>query len=875
MFAAGENCAIQRSIDDGRLSIRTDAVPTYQQPKYHSRESVEAPFSALADGDIDDVLASIEREMERAHGQYEEVREDILAGKSEEAARRYEEALDEFADERERFRAGRELIAESDRVERAFRAMNRAFVRLGFKRWRLFQIIYIVMSIPDIVAQADPDSDIPHRLDTGDVIYFPTGGGKTEAYLGLVVFTAFHDRLRGKYYGTTAWTKFPLRLLSLQQLQRIANVLGQAELIRREEGFGGDPFSVGYFVGNRNTPNKVVEEGDGRVINNAERARDQDEYKEQWLTITECPFCGEESVEVDGDIDALRVVHKCTNPDCSEVAEQGGEEAVLPVYITDEEIYRYAPTFIVSTIDKIAIVGMQRRIRTLFGQMTQRCPKHGFTAEADCLATGYHYPDDIACDVDELEPTEHTDPPSILIQDELHLLREEFGTFDSHYETFLQEWMRRCTDGEWNMKVVAATATIAGADDQVRALYWKDASVYPSQGPRLRQSFYAYEDPHDLGRRMVGVTPRSVSRTYAIDHIIKERARIVQELRADLEAFETALLNIDSEEVPGPLELPDDDAQRHALLEGLLDQYEVQISYNIAKKSSDLVLRTVKTMVNRQLEARGDPYRPLTSVSLTGETRMSDVRDALTRLEADDPEDPIDLVVATSMISHGVDVDRFNFISFFGMPRNTAEYIQAYSRVGRATTGTVLVLFNPMLARDRSHYSQFQHYHRYQDLLVEATPLERWAEFAIDCTLPGIFAGVIIQHYDAELGEKHGSRVYNHDGLQSAVQAGDIDYDEMLEFVLRSYAVTPEQAHEWSDTTGMRLYREKIEQRFEELWDRVLEPPMDPQRKWVGFLLDREEDHRSPMRSLRDIDEQVPIYPMFDSADLVQMFSRS
>jgi len=370
---------------------------------------------------------------------------------------------------------------------------------------------------------------------------------------------------------------------------------------------------------------------------------------------------------------------------------------------------------------------------------------------------------------------------------------------------------------------------------------------------------------------MVGAVPRSVSRTFAINTVIKEYAQIIQEFRADLDDLHDELVAVDS--IDGPLNLPEDATERRKVLGDLLDEYETQVSYNISKSNSDMLQRSVKTMINMQLESHGDPYRSLVPVSLTGETPMSEVRDALSRLESDNPERPIDIVIATSMISHGVDVNKFNFISFFGMPRNTAEYIQAYSRVGRRHTGSVFLLFDAMRARDRSHYTRFEHYHRYQDLLVEATPLERWAEFAVECTLPGIFSGLIIQYYDELLEETCDNRVYMHEGLQEAAREGHIDREEMLEMVLRCYAVTENHEREWADTTGMQLYREKIETYFDELWTRSMKNPINPDKSWIGFLLDREESHRGPMRSLRDIDEQIPVYPTADSAQVLHMLT--
>ena len=871
LYALGENCAAVGNGEDTVTEVETSTVPIYEQPKYISRESINLPFGELS-GDAEDlerVLSTIEAEMDRALEQYESVEEEVLEGKSQKAETDFQKALKSFEEERRRFSEGKRLISEIEEVRKAFKMMNETFNRLGeeYVEWRLFQLVFIVMNIPDIVAQSNPGLDVEDNLDIGDVVYFPTGGGKTEAYLGLVTFTAFYDRLRGKQFGTTAWSKFPLRLLSLQQLQRISNVLCTAEKLRRDEpDMSGDEFSVGYFVGNQNTPNKTVEERGGQTINNVRRAKEDEEYKKEWLIVSECPFCGEDSVEVDGDLESMRILHRCTAEGCS--------EDELPIYITDMEVYRHVPTFIVSTIDKVAVMGMQRRARTLFGQVKKKCPKHGYTAENSCLADGYAYPDDVGCDHEDLEDVESVDPPSIMIQDELHLLREEFGTFNAHYETFLQEWVDRVTDPGWEFKNVAATATIAGAEDQVRSLYWKDANIYPSPGPRLRQSFYAYEHPNKVSRRMMGALPRCVSRTYAINMVIRERAQIVQEFQEDLESFERELIGEGSEGVEGGIESLNS-SEKEEVLESLLRQYETQISYNITKKGSDLIQRSVKTMLNPQLSEMDDVYDPLTAVSMTGETSMEDVRGFLSRLEADDPENPIDMVIATSMISHGVDVDKFNFISFFGMPRNTAEYIQSYSRVGRKNPGSVFVLFSSMRARDRSHYTRFHHYHRYQDLLVEATPLERWAEFAIDCTLPGIFSGIIIQYYDHLLQDEYEDRVYMYDGLEKAIRDKKIDKDEMLDFVLQSYSVKESQKQGWTDSTGMKLYRGKIESKFNDMWKRVLERPSNPKKSWIGHLIERKEKHRGPMRSLRDIDEQIPIYPTGDAAEVVNMLSRN
>ncbi|WP_269432618.1 helicase-related protein, partial [Haloferax profundi] len=273
-------------------------------------------------------------------------------------------------------------------------------------------------------------------------------------------------------------------------------------------------------------------------------------------------------------------------------------------------------------------------------------------------------------------------------------------------------------------------------------------------------------------------------------------------------------------------------------------------------------------------ETRDEERDTLTSVVMSGETGFDVVRDVLERLESDDPENPVDIVNATSMISHGVDVDTLNFISFFGMPRQTAEYIQAYSRVGRHVTGTVFDLFNPVHVRDRSHYTRFDRYHDFQDLLVEATPLERWAEFAVSCTMPGIFAAILLQYYDEQLESSVG-RVYLYDSFREAQRAGDLDKDELLEFVKRSYCVTSDQRPEWAEDRTVDLYERKVEKEFDDIWERCMSGhPKDGFQGWIGSMIKRSEDDRGPMRSLRDIDEQLPIDVDTGTAQVLNMFDR-
>ncbi len=903
IHGVGENCAVEPVYDDAEppgscdpIGVRTETVPTYEQARYLSRNPADivAPMKVLAGskgrGAVFEALERISSTMEEAARDYRAIKDEMTDRKSDDAQNNFDDAVAAFEYERERFEAGIACLRADERAYKAFTLCNQAFSNLGFDRWRMFQIVFLVMSIPDMLKQADgvdanvavdfEEDKVTDSLDAADIIYFPTGGGKTEAYLGVVTFTAFHDRLRGKEYGMTAFTKFPLRFLSLQQLQRAANVLAQAELLRRKHGLGGEEFSIGYLVGKQNTPNALKEEGQNKL----QKAQKDEKVQENLLYVDECPFCQSETVEITGDRERGRIIHQCTNGNCSE------EE--LPIYISDREVYRYSPTFVVSTIDKISIIGMQRRMRTLFGQAKIRCEKHGYSGENQCVVQKGAILGSGRCSEEDWKEVDPVEPPSLLIQDELHLLREEFGAFDSHYETFLQAYNNRVTDGNWNMKVVAATATIEGAERQVRALYQKPSNIFPEKGPRLRQSFYAYADPLRKQRQMVGAIPRSVSRTYAIEKVHEEYARIIQEYRNDAEKLFQDIQQVDDAYDITDASLPEDPQRREAVLQQVLDDYEVQVSYHYSKDNTDLMMRVLRTMINQHLNDDSDLYSGLRGELLTGETDLGDVREIMRRLLNHDEEgvDPVHMLIATSMISHGVDIGRLNFIGFFGLPRQTAEYIQSYSRVGREWPGTVFMLHNPVRVRDRSYYSQFQQYQAYQDLLVEATPLERWAEFAIQCTIPGIFCAALLQYYDFHLEEDSSisNRVYMFDGFEEAARSGKLSYDDLFEFVADAYGIEKATAVSTGDDprSGVELYRKQIKEEFDRLWDACLNKEnripdsraKDPNTDENNFIplgvLDRDDAVRTPMRNLRDIDEQLTIALDSDTSRLVKEYRK-
>lgn len=268
-------------------------------------------------------------------------------------------------------------------------AMSKVAKSKGYNEWRLFQLAFILASIPAFATRIPEfhdfyTPDVAKHANAVTLLYFSTGGGKSEAFLGLLAFVLFLDRLRGKHRGVSALMRYPLRLLTLQQARRTFATMGAAEEVRHSRKHPGEPFSLGFWVGGSNTPNWHSGEGydevpsDSEIAPNAEsKHKEVQPYKsarERWLKLSSCPFCGNK----DGSLLALRrhsgtgantMGHYCTAPamKCSWNA-RFAKPTPLPFYIVDEDIYALAPSVLLGTIDKLAAIGQsQGTIRKFFG----------------------------------------------------------------------------------------------------------------------------------------------------------------------------------------------------------------------------------------------------------------------------------------------------------------------------------------------------------------------------------------------------------------------------------------------------------------------------------------------------------------------------
>lgn len=826
IYALGNNCNVNYKVEDNLLE--TVHVPIYVQKRLKTNDKLAVKFKDLVDDPVK-TLTKI----------YEQMLKELNAWKSDLnthtdltplGKKQFQNEVSTFELEIKRFKTGVDLIANYNMIRTSFRYMNMSFMNSakGYDSWRLFQIVFVVSLILDVVAHEpdlmlDEDIVSKAKTDNVDILYFPTGGGKTEAFLGIMVFNLFFDRLRGKEYGTTALLKYPLRLLSVQQVQRVANILAIAERIRVSEDLGGDPFSLGYFVGDKNTPNKIDKD-----LRETLEALSAEETDEKYRLLDVCPYCGSKDIHVLYDKESNSLKHICGNDNCS----SGG---TLPLYMVDEDIYRYIPSVIISTVDKMTAVGMNMRFHNIICGATYKCPKHGFTARNKCLAEG------CKCVTSDFANVVMKDPaPTLLIQDELHLIKESLGAYDSHYETFIEYFIRELSGSNRGIKVIGATATISAYADQARHLYWKNAIRFPAASPYLNHNFYSQIDEEDVCRIIVGYAPFGKAIVNSVAYSLQYLKKVVYKMYQN----PSDVLKIKGMVFEGTEE------EKLAAVKRLLEDYWIILEYNNVKQESNRVLQALEDPINTELIAEN--IQPLTAKKMTGDDTFQEVRATLSSIEhAKSAIDDLDfnMIAATSMISHGVDADRFNLMLFYGMPGNTAEYIQAYSRVGRKHTGVVIDIMRPSREKDQSYLKNFVKFHEYKDILVDSVSINRWATKAVENTLPGVIAGLILNYYVYKLQNTPGmSDVSKFGDLKNALANGKITADELKHHAYCVYKCSDD------DSSIGKLYRLKIDKIVDDMVDSLIHGSYD-----AGTYITKVFDHcyYHVMSSLRDTDKQI------------------
>lgn len=571
--------------------------------------------------------------------------------------------------------------------------------------WRLFQLIFLLMSIAGVSNEQHEDRKIV------DLIWFPTGGGKTEAYLGVAAYTMAYRRLLApdqvdKYAGVTVFMRYTLRLLTTQQFQRAAALICAAEMLRRynPKQLGLEPFSIGLWIGADSSPNTFDD-----AIEKLEQIRDEQEVKVgNPMQLLHCPWCGteltHEQYEITGNFQKIY----CANEKCS--FKHG-----IPVYTVDEVIYQKLPTLLIGTIDKIAQLPWKKEMHELFGDKNLFSAEYGFKY-SKTKTRGYST-------INRLKP------PELIIQDELHLISGPLGSLTGLYEVAIDLLTRH---NGIPAKVIASTATISGADEQIRALYGRSMMQFPLAVQKANDNFVSEEIPTDKkhGRYYVGVCAPGVSNKIQAIHMYSAYATITR-----------------------------------SLAQFKVDPYYTMLGYfNTVKELAGMMTTFKDEIISRlnMLDPNETFNHDLTIEELTSRKKAHEIPQLLNQMEKTmNEEGVLDGVLATNMISVGVDVDRLGTMIVQGQPKTTSEYIQATSRVGRQYPGLVLVLLNSMRSRDISHFEQFRAYHQSLYRHVETMSVTPFAKGALHKGLTGAFIGYIRQNLMEVNPEQSPSNVLN------------------------------------------------------------------------------------------------------------------
>lgn len=708
----GRGCAARAG--DAPNVVVAETLPIHIQYHADSAEPVDISFGNLA-ANWAVTLPALGAEMRAFHRGW-----DFSAARNAEERRQLDDLRNQFEAEVKRFELGLDLLRADANLARAFALANTAFAgsRGPSARWRLFQLVFIVSELAALAGRENPtDPLLRDELDAVDVLWFPTGGGKTEAYLGLIVVALFYDRLRGKERGTSAWLLFPLRMLSVQQLSRINEILHHAEVARAAENIHGDPFTLGYFVGAGNTPNRLAyPDANGWWPGMADFARWSESERDSKRLVGACPACGNKnSIGLDCDLTDQRLLHRCRA--CGHT---------LPIHGSDDEVTRYQSSVIVSTVDKICAFARNGQLTAINRGPRARCPQHGWYTHRTCIVKD--------CSTDpatHAAPSGFKDPtPALWVQDELHLVREELGVFAAHYHTLLAELARGA--GNEPSKVIAATATIEQFEDQLSQVYGRRPRMFPTGGGTLDRSFYtAVTD--DVRRIYLGVLPAGGG-TVKVDLAGAVTARIIENIHGLTDDPAPLLATMAGAGV----------TLSTAVARAMLFDYELALAYVNSKAHGVAILDDLNRLSERLIDSGTDRVK---SEYLTGETSLGELAALIAAIQdsntATRRADRIRGMVGTSVVSHGVDLDRLNFEILAGMPASYAQYIQATARAGRSHVGLVIDIFDRANRRETSMYQSFYTTHAALERMVEPVPVNRFASRAVERTLPGIVCALL------------------------------------------------------------------------------------------------------------------------------------
>ena len=751
IYARGHGCAADWLLNDTRKAVKvfSEFIPEHEIPNVSSRlDGIEKGFFSMQKFSSPKKKVETIKHLHALNMLYTDwikrLQDNPKMGNTEFAKKQGTDTVLKCDEQTKRIVDGIKILETNEDAYKAFCFMNQCmfmqrsindfskkygsgvqcslgeFLGKDHSEWRAFQIAFILLNISCIVDQANKYRNYV------DLLYFPTGGGKTEAYLGLMAFllgyrriTAKDDSIYNKDGGVTVILRYTLRLLTTQQRDRLTRMIIAAEIIRREylsqnATYGAEPFSIGFYVGSGVTSNKFSDfkntDDDQEKCKRAIR-----QLNRQLLA---CPYCGkplkEENFYFNSDRESIDIY--CSDENCY-FFKNKDNRIPIPVYLVDEQIYRKCPSVVIATVDKFARLPWDEKCNTLFGRVDRNCHRHGYIAIGQEHEEWHNKKNDIpASETIQIKPFY---PPELIIQDELHLITGPLGTIYGAYEAAIEELCAITRDGKKLLpKYVVSTATIKNAAEQIRCLYGRNnISQFPPTGLDISDSFFTREIPIEQSpfRKYCGVSASGKSVKTTLLRIYAILLQTVYHLAQQPE------------------------------YKPLIDPYYTLIGYFNSIRELGGTVRLLQDDIPKRQKWIKKHYghhqqRSLKYKEITSRMTSDKIAGLLKELESSFGESAcLDVAIATNMISVGLDIDRLGLMCVTGQPKQSSEYIQTTSRIGRQFPGLVVTLHNPYRPRDLSHYENFKGFHTHMYRYVEGTSATPFSARARDRVLHALF----------------------------------------------------------------------------------------------------------------------------------------
>jgi hypothetical protein len=767
IYAVGHGAAVNWvKNEQGKMEIWTDFMPTVEVPQVTAdtgeRFSDVLSFNFLKNIDEDiNVISEL--------NSFVNTYEDWIAGQKAKAEQEDEEdkqiaqrITDNLTKAMHRMYDGIEFLKNDEYARKAFATANEAMLKQWTQsdsnkdiqkenseyKWRPFQLAFILMTLESVINEDSNNRDIL------DLIWFPTGGGKTEAYLGIMAFLFVYRRLKypASSGGTVAIMRYTLRLLTTQQFMRASKVICALELIRQSnsELLGEEPFSIGLWVGTANSPNTFFQTK--KIIENKRYSK---------LVINSCPWCNDKFSAKNYIASENSFYFRCTNSKCDFGKVKKNH---LPCNVVDEALYKSPPSLLISTVDKFARLAWEERAGSFFGNNTNR-------------------------------------PPELIIQDELHLLSSALGSIVGVYEVAIDTVL---ISRGMRAKYIASTATIKNASKQVKSLFARDMAIFPPPGLRYDNSYFAKTVPLDEkpGRMYVGYLAPLLDRQHCLEPLagalLANPIKLFKHDEQYIDKWWTQIVYHGSlKGVANSRTLYQSGVKSY--LNNLIVEYLKkdinEIESGILKNSNFKHLSDFEKIENPEIKDIVDKYMSILDFqvkTLTSKQTAEENAQIFSALAKDkDDINSIEVALATNMISVGLDVSRLALMIINGQPLTTAEYIQASSRVGRdETPGIVFVNYYKTQARSLSHYESFRSYHDSFYRFVEPSSL---TPFTYQARSRALHAALVIAIRHSNIG------------LLSNEMASKFDIkNDLIKKVIKEMKVRCEKAIDSDKSTYLR-----------------------------------------------------------------------